>query len=86
MHEEAFGLFSKLGGEFEYDMNIMYFKAVAAFNCGKYEDCFDAFDKLCTVYPNAVTAKYYYRLARGMKDSGEIKERQAISEPPARRG
>lgn len=74
MHEEAFGLFSKLGGEFEYDMNIMYFKAVAAFNCGKYDECFDTFDKLCTVYPNAVTAKYYYRLARGMKESGEIKE------------
>lgn len=74
LHEEAYGLFKKLTGELEYDLNIMYFKAVSAFNAGKFEESFAAFDDLCTIYPEAVTARYYYRLARGMKESGEIKE------------
>ncbi len=74
LHAEAYGLFKKLTGELEYDLNIMYFKAVAAFNCGKYEESFDTFDNLCTIYPEAVTARYYYRQAKTMKDSGEIAE------------
>ena len=74
LQAEAFGLFKKLSGELEYDLNIMYFKAISAFNCGKYEESFAAFDDLCTIYPEAVTARYYYRLARGMKESGDISE------------
>lgn len=74
LHAEAYGLFKKLSGELGYDLNIMYFKAVAAFNCGKYEESFKIFDGLCTVYPEAVTARYYYRKARGMKESGDVSE------------
>lgn len=74
LHAEAYGLFKKLTGELEYDLNIMYFKAVSAFNSGKYEESFSAFDDLCTIYPEAVCARYCYRQARAMKDSGAITE------------
>ena len=74
LHAEAYGLFKKLTGELQYDLNIMYFKAVSAFNSGKFEESFSAFDDLCTIYPEAVTARYYYRRARAMAESGDIKE------------
>ena len=67
-------MFSRLKEDLEYDLNVMYFKAVSAFNCGKYEESFIHFDNLITLYPEAVTAKYYYRQAKQMKDSGEIIE------------
>ncbi|MDE6441229.1 MAG: hypothetical protein K2L12_00565 [Clostridia bacterium] len=71
LHEEAYTLFCKLDEELEYDPTIMFFKAVSAFNCGKIEQSFDAFDRLITVNPSAVVAKYYYELARKAKDNGE---------------
>lgn len=74
LHAEAYNLFKRLTGELRYDLNIMYFKAVSAFNCGKFEESFSAFDELCTVYPEAVTARYYYRLARGLRERGEEME------------
>lgn len=75
LHEEAYSIFSRLTGEgLSYDLSILYFKAVSAFNCGKYEECFDAFDTLLTIYPDAVTANYYYLEARGMHDRHEEKE------------
>lgn len=74
MHEEAYELFCKLTGEFSYDKNIMYFKAVAAFNCGKYEQSFQSFDSLAAVYPEAVTAAFYYKAARDMVREDKISE------------
>lgn len=74
MHLEAYKMFSRLKEDLEYDLNVMYFKAVSAFNCGKYEESFIHFDNLITLYPEAVTAKYYYRQAKQMKESGEIIE------------
>lgn len=74
LHEEAYGLFCKLEGDLGYDNTVLYFKAVSAFNCGKYKESFDAFDKILTIYPHAVTARYYYNKAREMVDSGKIEE------------
>ncbi len=74
MHAEAYELFCKLGDELSYDTNVLYFKAVSAFNSGKYEESFAAFDKLLAINPDAVTARYYYELARSAADSGEATE------------
>ena len=63
MHEEAFNLFTRLEEKLPYDSSVLYFKAISAFNCGKYDKCFSAFDKLLTVNPNAVTAKYFCEAA-----------------------
>lgn len=74
MHDEAYKLFCKLDEDFGYDLTVMYFKAVAAFNSGKFEESFAAFDRLVTVYPEAVTARFYYNAARAMLKSGQITE------------
>ncbi len=75
LHEEAYGIFCRLLEDgFSYELSILYFKAVAAFNCGKYEECFDTFDTLLTIYPDAVTASYYYDEARKMHKKHKEKE------------
>lgn len=71
MHEEAYALFSRLTGDIIYDKNIMYFKAVSAYNSGKMREAFDEFDKLLSIYPEAVIARYYYDLARVSADGGK---------------
>lgn len=70
MHAEAYALFTRLEEELGYDNSVLYFKAISAFNSGKYEECFDTFDKLVTVYPEALTARYYYDAARKAVDEG----------------
>ena len=64
MHEEAFHLFERLEDKLPFDSSVQYFKAISAFNCGKYEKCFAAFDRILTINPNAVTAKYFRETAR----------------------
>lgn len=74
LHEQAYNLFCKMDDEYGYDLNILYFKAIAAFNCKKTDECFAAFDKLLTLYPDAITAQFYQRFARELTDSGEWQE------------
>lgn len=70
LHAEAYSLFCRLEDELFYDSSVLYFKAVSAFNSGKYEESFSAFDKLLTLYPDAVTARYYYEQARSFAENG----------------
>lgn len=83
MHEQAFVLFSKLEKELPYDSSVLYFKAVSAFNSGHYEESLDAFDRMVTIYPDAVTALYWYRTAREAIDGGEKKELSYFYRMPA---
>ncbi len=59
LHEEAYSLFCKLEEELAYDSSLLYFKAISAYNCGKTDKSLEAFDKLLTIYPEAVTAAYW---------------------------
>ena len=59
MHAEAYGLFKKLESELAYDFSILFFRAISAYNCGKTEESLQTFDKLLTIYPNAITAEYW---------------------------
>lgn len=74
LHAEAFTLFCKLEGDFSYDTTVLYFKAVAAYNSGNYSDCFSAFDKLLTIDPDAVVARYYYARAKENAEKGTAEE------------
>lgn len=74
MHEEAYSMFSKLSGDIIYDKNIMYFKAVAAYNSGRINEAFDEFDRLLAIYPEAVIARYQYGFARAAADDGRVEE------------
>lgn len=69
MHKEAYLMFSKLSGDIVYDKNIMYFKAVAAYNSGKIKEAFDEFDRLLAIYPDAVIARHSYEYGRAVADS-----------------
>lgn len=71
LHEDAFKLFCKLEDELFYDSSILYFKAVSAYNCGKFEESFASFDRLFTIYPDAVTAQYLYDIARAAYEREE---------------
>lgn len=71
MHEQAFNLFKRLEEKLPYDSSVLYFKAVSAFNCEKFDDCFAAFDKLLTLNPDAVTAKYFNEAAHIALRSGD---------------
>ena len=73
LHAEAFELFSKLEGDFAYDTTVLYFKAIAAYNSGNYEQSYAAFDKILTIDPDAVVARYYYKRAKHNEAEG-IKE------------
>lgn len=70
MHAEAYALFCRLEEDLCYDNSVLYFKAISAFNSGRYAECFDAFDKLLTIYPEALTARYYYAEARKAAEEG----------------
>ena len=71
MHADAFRLLEKLDEKLPYDTSVLYFKAVAAFNCGKYDKCFSAFDRLLAINPKAVTAKYFRESARIAFNNGD---------------
>lgn len=73
-HADAYKLFCKMENEYSYDLNILYFKAVSAFNCEKYDESFEAFDKLLTIYPDAVTAQYWYGIARSLHEENKWQE------------
>ena len=73
LHGQAYDVFCRLDERFIYDCSLLYFKAVAAYNCGKVDKSLEIFDTLLTIYPNAVTADYwhYEALAESKKPENE---------------
>lgn len=74
LHDKALEMFKKIGGDYKYDLNILYFKAIAAFNCKKFDLSLDIFDEISTIYPDAVTAQYWQNVARTMYKEGDWQE------------
>lgn len=70
MPAEAYAAFCRLPAEVACDKNIMFFKAVSAYNCGKIQKCYDEFDKLIAIFPDAVVAKYFFGRARELQEQG----------------
>lgn len=64
MHADAYTLFCKIEEDLPYDNSVLYFKAVSAYNSGRKRESLDAFDKIQTIYSDAVTAKYYSDVVR----------------------
>lgn len=74
LHADAYALFTKIEGMTGPDLNLLYFIAVSAFNAKLFQESMAAFDKLLTVYPDAVTAEYWYFIAREMYQNGDWEE------------
>jgi tetratricopeptide (TPR) repeat protein len=70
LHEEAYKLFCKLEGmDLTYDLNLQFFKAIAAYNCGYTEKSLECLDKILTINPSAVTAEYYLSYIKSHRKS-----------------
>lgn len=75
MHEKALQLFTELEKEFPYDGNLLYFKAVAAAECGKDALAENTLAYLTEIYPDAEVAKYYLKRLRLYKNAPGQNER-----------
>lgn len=71
LHEQAYHKFLKLEEKSPYDGRMLYFKAVAAYKCGRYREAEISFENLCTIYPDAEVAKYYLKELRAWLESGK---------------
>ncbi len=74
LHEEAYKKFCQMEDKIPFDGRMLYFKAVAAYKCGKLDEAEKVFDTLCTVYPDAEVAKYYLLNLRAYKAALEEDE------------
>lgn len=75
LHERALEIFDDISKEIPCDGNLLYFKAVAAAECGKDALAERVFSELTDIYPDAETAKYYLRRLRLYKAYPEAYER-----------
>lgn len=78
LHAEALQKFIRLEEDIKNDCNLLYFKAVAAFNSGDIKLSIDTFEKLLTLYPAAAVARYYYDVLRYYEAN---KDKEDISMP-----
>ena len=70
LYEEAYQRFCKIEKMVRYDMTLLYFKAVAAFRCGRVKESLASFGKLLDVYPHAAVARHYFRKVRDYDEQG----------------
>ncbi len=77
LHEQAFEKFCELENVMPFDGRMLYFKAVAAYKCGKFEESEKTFDTLCSIYPDAEVAKYYLRALRRREENEVPDEAEA---------
>ena len=76
MHEQAYGLFRRIAGDLPYDNSVLYFLAVSAYNSGRKRESLDAFDRIQTIYADAVTAKYYSDVVRAHLAADDMSYRE----------
>ncbi len=69
LHAEAYERFCQLDEKTPYDGRTLYFKGVSAYKSGKVKEAIAAFDRLCTIYPDAEVTKYYLRELRAFEES-----------------
>ncbi|MBE5745401.1 MAG: tetratricopeptide repeat protein [Clostridiales bacterium] len=80
LHRQAYEKFCEMENKVPFDGRMLYFKAVAAYKCGMFDEAERAFDTLCTVYPDAEVAKYYLRNLRAYQSALETNEN--AEQPP----
>ncbi|MGN0818129.1 MAG: tetratricopeptide repeat protein [Candidatus Coproplasma sp.] len=73
LHAQAYDLFCRLEDELQYDCMVQFFKAVSAYNSGQKQNSIEAFDKILTINPDAVTAAYYRDYVRRHLDDEDYK-------------
>ena len=70
LYEQAYEKFCILERSVSYDLTLLYFKAVAAFRCGKVQESLASFGKILDIYPDAAVARHYFREIRDYAEKG----------------
>ena len=71
LDEEAYEKLTLLKDRLEYDENVLWFHAVAAYRTGRVDAAIESLDLLTTVYPRKAVAQYYLERLRGLENGGE---------------
>src|SRR5699024_6710161 len=71
LDEEAYEKLTVLKDRLEYDENVLWFHAVAAYKTGRIDQAIQSLELLTTVYPRKAVAGYYLERMRGLEDGGE---------------
>ncbi len=85
LHDDAYRLFCILEEreELQYDCSLLFFKAISAHNSGRDEVALDTFDKLLTIYNNAIAANYWKYEVQYLKKHKKTKELEYFYRLPA---
>jgi len=59
LHKDAYDILDLMGEGACYDSVVLFFRAIAAYNCGMIDTSLEIFDTLLTIYPCASTAEYW---------------------------
>lgn len=70
LHEAAYQKFRQLDKKTPYDGRVLYFKGVSAYKSGHVKESIETFSQLCTIYPDAEVAKYYWKQLRRYDEEG----------------
>lgn len=73
LYEQAYEKFCKLETMVSYDRTLLYFKGVAAFRCGRVNECLASFGKILDILPRAAVVRYYYREIQRYSKEGGVK-------------
>lgn len=84
LYEEAYEKFCMLEKQVSYDLTLLYFKAVAAFKCGKVKESLAGFAKIIDIFPDAAVARYYFgEIRRYAEEGGDAPETAFFYRLPA---
>ncbi len=77
-HEEAYKWFSKIIPFQPYDIRILHFLGIAAYNIGLCNEASDCFEKILKIDPNNSLASYYKAKANAAKNGHPLKKLEYV--------
>jgi len=77
-HEKAYKWFQRIVAYQPYDVRILHFCGLAAFNCGQYAEAFGCFIKILKIDPDNSLAAYYKSRAEDAKKNRAHRELEYV--------
>jgi tetratricopeptide (TPR) repeat protein len=77
-HQKAYHMFQKIVMFQPYDIRILHFCGLAAYNCGQYAESLSYFVKILKIDPDNSLAQYYKTRAEDAKRNGSRKELEYV--------
>ena len=70
LYDEGYKKFCHLETIVQYDLSLLFFKAVAAFKSGRVKESLKTLGKLLDIKPTAAVARHYYREIQAYSENG----------------